>query len=468
MKNQLSCLTRRRRMMNKLQKKFPINTETLDKQNHFQSILQALYNNQIITDFELENIQLQVLEILNKQVEIFTRGESSSVRTETAQSIMQSICYCISIYLKSIVDIDFVMMQLKQKPLKELYEQGRKIIDRQVKCAKVLLTAIKKNKIKTQNYAYNDTIDNGLPPFFAHYQPDFGAHEVSGSIDYPLCFDKMDTIGIEYVYSYLQKLLWENQFCSHFTSYRIHCVMHAYDKNYADLLINIFERVLINALGCVICNNNICELNISKPDIEHLQGKLKALSKEELENLLQETAKTLFESLQITNRLQQSYIMDSIRNLSDEIKNALNLNQVVFVNLKKETSSPDIRYEDGISMTNENLCKLIYQLEVCIAVEDKVKLIQQNVHSLVDLIDIFESECILQDEYIKIFESLDDMIIAVLYKRQIFRIDELYYDENDNKDWELFFLRFFASMDNEKQQSIISLAERIKIDLEDI
>ncbi len=60
------------------------------------------------------------------------------------------------------------------------------------------------------------------------------------------------------------------------------------------------------------------------------------------------------------------------------------------------------------------------------------------------------------------------MIIAVLYKRQIFRIDELYYDKNNNKEWELFFIRFFKGMNSEKQQSIITLAEKIKIDLEDI
>lgn len=443
----------------------------LDNQYYFQSMLQEAYNNKMISDAELEKIQLQVVELLNKQVESFTGGESSSVRTETAQNIMQSICYCISIYLKSISDIDFIITQLRQKPLAELYQKGRKLIDRQIKCAKVLLHAVSKNKIQTNNYAYNETIDNGLPPFFSCYQPDFGAHETPGSIDYPLCIDKMDLLGIEYIYGYLQKLLWENQFCANFTSYRINCVLRAYDKHFDDLLINIFERVFINALGCVLSDSNIFELNIAPDDIKHLQTKVKMLSKDELDDELLEAAKKLFLALNIKSELVQTYIIEATKEISTQIRNAIALNQLdtMFISYNNTNSQQVIHYEDGERMVDEVFCGFLDKLEACKTVEEKINLIHKNVHCLTDLVDMFESECILENEYSKVIESLDEMIIALLYKRQSFYMGNLEFLNNDEeKDWEVCFRQFFTSMEKVKQSSIIKLAERIKMDLEEI
>ena len=52
--------------------------------------------------------------------------------------------------------------------------------------------------IKTENYAYNDTVGYGIPLFFKEYKSEFEAHNTPGSIDYPLFQDKMELVGVEY------------------------------------------------------------------------------------------------------------------------------------------------------------------------------------------------------------------------------------------------------------------------------
>jgi len=83
--------------MNNLEKPQLIKRNDLNQAHYFQSILEKSYSLSLISDSELENIQLQSIELLAKQVERFTGGESSSVKIENAQNIMESIFYTIGI-----------------------------------------------------------------------------------------------------------------------------------------------------------------------------------------------------------------------------------------------------------------------------------------------------------------------------------------------------------------------------------
>ena len=79
--------------MNNLEKHFVIKRESLDQTYYFQSILQEACRLKLLTDSEFEYIQLQGIQLLAKQTERYTGGESSSVKVETAQTIMHSIFF---------------------------------------------------------------------------------------------------------------------------------------------------------------------------------------------------------------------------------------------------------------------------------------------------------------------------------------------------------------------------------------
>lgn len=295
-------------MTNKIEKRFLIKKETLSEEHYFESLLTEASALNLISPEETDNIKLQTIQIVAKQVERYTRGKSSSVSVEAAQRIFQSLLYTIGVCLKSLPDADLALTALRQKSLPELFEQGSTLITKQVRSAKRLLGTVKANRIQTDNIAYNATVNDGLGCFFSSYDADFAAHETPGSIHYPLSCDKMELVGIEYMRKYLQTLYMENQFCKRFSPQKINYLLRGYDSSYQDLLLNIFEQVLINALGCVMRNKNVLMLNMEALDRQCLQKELENLSADELTAILQNASVELSKKLDIPNGFLQKHI----------------------------------------------------------------------------------------------------------------------------------------------------------------
>lgn len=441
--------------MNNLSKKSLIKIENLDEQYYFQSILQEAYKMKQITDSELENIQLQIIQLIAKRTERYTSGASSSVKIETAQNIMESIFYNISIYLKTFSDVDIAITILKETPLLELYKNGDMLIKKKIKCTKKLLDLVKKNIVHTNNYAYNETIKTGIDFFFPSYDIEFSSHETPCIIDYPLSIDKMNLTGIEYIYDYLKKLFLENQFCGKFSFENINCVLKNYYRNYQELLINIFKCVLTNALGCTLLNKNIYELNIEPLERQYLQDKLENLSKIELNILLNDISIQMCKELNISNRVIQKYIIETVKNISIDIKNALknhNL-QSLFISFKEDYSQSIIQFDSKEKMDDELFRKIVDELAQCSYVPDKIAIIKK-IDSLADLIDIFEADCIFDDEFTQIFELLGDMELAVISK-------ELSENTKNEKSWCSELRIFLNTIDLSRAENIKHLCEKI-------
>lgn len=178
--------------MNKITPIYNIQKSQLNQGNFFEDLLNNLFNNKIADENDIYNIQNEIIQLLCDKVYRFTKGESSSVREEVAQSLLESIYYILSEYFKSIGNLDNSIKIIKEKKLKVLYDEGKIIIDSKINEAKKLLEIIKKNKINVLNNAYNDTIDDGIDLFFREYDKDFGCCESPGDIDYPLNIQLID------------------------------------------------------------------------------------------------------------------------------------------------------------------------------------------------------------------------------------------------------------------------------------
>ena len=453
--------------MNNLEKQPLIKSENLNQAHYLQSILQEASRLNILSDSELENIQLQSLQLLARQTDRYTGGESSSVKVETAQSLLQSVFYTVGIYLKSLPDPDMSVAELKQKPLLELYRQGRKLTEVQLDNAKGLFNIIQDDCLVTDNYAYNDTIQNGISGFFSAYDADFAAHETPASIDYPLSNDQMDLVGIEYIYSYLQKLFWENQFCKNFTGHDINCLLRGYDDHYQDLLINIFGLVLTNAVGYVLADKKCLRLNIEPEDRFYLHQKMAHLSLEKLDEMLQDASAQICKELNITVKLLQEHIAAAVINLSANLKNALEKNRLetVFVTLKEDHPKQIIQYEDGGKMDDELFRSIAEEIRQCRYVSDKIVIIQREIHSIIDLTDILEGSCIFDDEFSEVFQSLGDMELALLLKiMPTHVIDADHHFTENEKDWHKRLNCFFNEIDTARREGIRELSEKIRAD----
>lgn len=80
---------------------------------------------------------------------------------------------------------------------------------------KLLYNIVLNNKIKTNNYFYNTTLDLGIKAFFKNYNPSFDSLNKIITVDYiPL---KPNTnLGITFIYNYSESINLENKFFNQF------------------------------------------------------------------------------------------------------------------------------------------------------------------------------------------------------------------------------------------------------------
>ena len=437
----------------------------LSKEHFFQSLLQVLYYNDYLNKAEIEGIQFQILDILKENVNYYTKAESCSVKVEVAEQLILSIYYTIGIYLKSKSIMRERIKLIKENKMKELFLKGEKLLRIKVEEGKRLLEHVQKTKLKTGNIAYLDTIDYGIPPFFKEYDIRFSSHEAPGSIDYPLAIDEMDLVGIEYILEYLTKLNYENMFCSNFDNEEIQFLLKGYDKNCDHLLINIFELVLTNYLGCVLIGKEGRSLNITEIDRYYLRNKMENLCEDELNIEIGLVAKRICDNFSIEHSSFVNYVSRTAIKIMPEIKRNIVIDKLekTFITLDK-SSDNYIEYEDGKSMDNSKFKIITEEIRACSEVEDKIRIIKSEICSLKDLADVLGADCIFGDEFFEIFRTLNELDITLLLKYLSNNLNtEIDYGTESEKEWKEEFKKYLNSFDATQKIKLIRAAEGISI-----
>lgn len=410
----------RRMKMGNIEKKRVINRDKLRGEFSFNSILQEGYTHGLLNDTEIEYIQLQCLKLLAYKSERYNSGDSSSIRVETAESIMKSNLYTVGLFLKSSPNPDYAVHEIKTVMIPELYRKGRLLIDEKVGMAKRIYQKVKSNKISTSNYTYNATLsETGIQEFFRQYKPDYEAQEIPASIDYQLCNPVTDLTGIEFIQVYLDHLFLENEFCRHFKVEDIHYLLSGYDEGYEDLLINIFELVLTGALGCVLANRNVTKLNISEDDIKHLYHEFSKNPDSIIALKIQNAVEIMFEELNIPSGPLQQYIKISLPKIVLNITQAVKtktLSRVLVAPIYPDLK-PTIQLLTVAKMDDEDYRKLIEELLICRHSSDKLELIKEKVKSFGDIEDVLFDAMLTEEDVASVLDILGNGEIATLIKR---------------------------------------------------
>lgn len=427
----------------------------------FKDVLVTCYEKKLLDDTILKRISYERLELLRTQLKYYTKDESSSVMVEVAENLMEGIDYTIGFYLKTFNTIELIIENLKNNSLTQMLETGRDLIKVTVEQSKKLLEYIMKNKLKINNYSYDDTIDHGIPLFFKEYEYFFTPHEGSGSIDYQLYMDNMNYKSIEYIRNYLKILSLENEFCNNFDIYEINELLNGYDKRSEELLINVFELVLINSLGLIICGKSLNSLNLSNADREIIKNKLEKMSSEKLKEELLQCADKCCTILNIENKDLISYIKKSTIKLTDWLYESMKVNKLetVFISSKENIDDEFIEYIDGQKLSNSAFKTLSEKIRESSTIQDKIKLINNNIKSLEDLIDMLNAECLFEDEFMLLFKSLSKTYIILLAKH----ISDFSLNNDYEKEWYYEFKKYLLSLSEEDQKNIGNLKEKINI-----
>ncbi len=294
------------------------------KGHRFEAFLKWALEGERLTLKELEEIHIGLIKLLTDSVERYNRGNSSSIRVEAAQAIMESNLYTINLCLKS-CSPDEALIRLKTQSPEELLKEGRRILNLKFKTAVHLYDLVIKTKTQTSNYTYNATLDPGIKGFYSLYKPEFEAHDTPASIDYQLLIPVSEELsGVEYIINYLHRLYMENQFCLRFNPSVIHEVLSGYSIGYKDLLINLCGQLLPNALACVLLEKPVLPLRLIPPDLAGLKQMLLFNEKPCL-RLLEEACARMLQVLLLDKKDVKEYFAMALPDLASRIGNSLEL-----------------------------------------------------------------------------------------------------------------------------------------------
>ncbi|SHJ94617.1 hypothetical protein SAMN02745163_02897 [Clostridium cavendishii DSM 21758] len=435
--------------------------DKISEESFFKDILLRCYEKKILDDYILSKIYSERMELLREKLKYYTKDDSSSVMIEIAEKILNSIDYTIGIYLKSFNDKELIIDQLKNISLSEMLQRGQDLISEKVLESRLLFDKISENKLAINNYSYNDTINDGLSLFFKEYDAFFYSHETPCSIDYQLSFDNINYVGVEYMYNYLNDLNLENEFCNKFDIAEIVELLKGYDEQSEVLLINVFELVLVNALGVLICGKDLNSLNISNLDRDYIKNNLEKLSFDRLQEELLKHMRICCESLNIKNENLIAYMETATLKITSLVNESIKINKLekVFISFKQDIYENNFKYIDGEKMPNSKFKDLTEEIRDCSLVNDKIILIKENIKSLEDLIDMLNAECLFDDEYIKYFKSLSKFESSLLSKY----VCNLNFEGEYEKEWYNKFYEYILSLSDYEKREISEIKEKIQI-----
>lgn len=313
--------------MNEIEVISKIKREKLDERNYFNSLIEEAYYNEMLTNEDRVSLRMQILQLLDEKIYRYTGNDSSSIRKEAMEEISDSNNYIISIYLKTFRNPDEAIKVIKEKGLKIAYQEGRKKIDKMLNVIRVMYIKVKQNKLNIQNATYNDTLIGGIQGFLKIYDPDFKAQDMKITADYPLYNNLIGKLyGVEFIKEYLNSIYLENVFCNKFSEEKINYLLYGYSHDYKELIINIFEIVLLEAIGCKLAKRDIQDLAISIDELNEIYVKLKDKEKIEIKQEINRAYKEICEELLLDNEQLQKYIEKNFDYIAEMITNAVEQN----------------------------------------------------------------------------------------------------------------------------------------------
>ncbi|MDD2268553.1 MAG: DUF6179 domain-containing protein [Eubacteriales bacterium] len=400
-----------------LQKYNPIKREVLNSDDYMRSLVEEAYRTDVITEEEYKSIVASLMLILSNEVLRFTKGKSSSVRTEVAKSLLDSICFKIGVTIKSIPDCSNAARMLVTTPLTELISIGERRINSYLRTALSFYKKILANRIVTTNESYNRTLDKEIKRFFKRYNKSFAAHDMTAALDlsYQLATPPRNTSdgAVSYLIRYEKTLYWENEFCSLFLENDIKEILKNADPD-GESQINIFEKVLYNSCANALLGDP-GQLVLTVGDIEYLADKFD----KKLPEALLRASEVFSPKIRGWDEFLPGYIKKTIASSAGLLRNAIN-NGALFSFFTAEGAKVEepsfIDSEKRLS--DEAFRDLADEIRFCDTIEKKLSLFSK-VSSLSDFIDLLESECLYDDEYKQFYSFLGEDILKLLSEKAV-------------------------------------------------
>lgn len=273
-----------------------------------------------LNEAEIAELEGRLWIFLGKRTHLYTGGESSSVTIETAKGLLESIRFIFDEYVKSAGGNTRLLLS---EGLDVAFERGLRIVETKLSETRELWHTACLSAPDIVNISYRDTLKS-IGGFFKSYDYRYFAQRIPCDIDYQLCHPVPEELcGVEYVREYLCRINTENDLLRCFECEDIIRVLTSAYRDYKGLLINLYEPVVVNALGLLLIGKDTSSLQISDSDRKELLSLLNAMPQTKSQETLTSAAQELCALLGISDDFSRKYIAQTSVELYPRIEAAL-------------------------------------------------------------------------------------------------------------------------------------------------
>lgn len=317
--------------MNDIIKKPLIPDGSLKVCGYFTALCEAAANVGLINEYSMQQLQIRTLELLDSQIRSYTNDSTTSVPSELAKELMDSVFYCIGLALREYRTPEEGVSALLNNDILALFGAGRQLAKKKLSDFKNFFPRVLRENEHIKSQAYEWLVQKEVPLYVRKYNPVFFAHMNPDFVTYPLCYEHIDAEGIEYAREYIDRLYYENKFISYFDTKAVLAVLSSYSKSYRSVVFNLFSVVFQTALGCVIANRDPRELFLTRDDNNNNLAVLTGMDSTGVEKLLLDASQALFDIVGARGVGMKKYICQCLTDITPVVMYGIkigNLNNI--------------------------------------------------------------------------------------------------------------------------------------------
>ncbi len=230
--------------------------------------------------------------LLRCQARRYTGGQSTSLREETAQTLLRSIRFSLA--------LPGVLRQDITTPEALLYA-GERAVRAQVKRAHFLYLRARRCVYQEECLSLETTLSE-IGGFFRAYDPVFFAAELPCGIDYQLSLPVPEQLmGVLWLGEYIRRLLTEDAILRRLPPEGVRRVLGSIPEH-REVLMNLYIPVAEAALGVTLIEGDLFSLNMTEAEQRRAQVLLSGRTRAERAALLRAAAQRLSRRLALSDR----------------------------------------------------------------------------------------------------------------------------------------------------------------------
>lgn len=153
-----------------------LDANNIDRENYTNTLAVEAVRVGIMSESDLDRIRQDLMIALSEVIGYYTKNESSSIKSETANELTNSMLYNIDTYLLSFGDDKKALETLLDRRMSELYGKGYLINSKYYEEAKILFGKARVSRLNNGSEEYNKTLDKYFRYYLTNYSPKFYAH----------------------------------------------------------------------------------------------------------------------------------------------------------------------------------------------------------------------------------------------------------------------------------------------------